>query len=405
MKNNDVLKIGIFGVDILSMNKGVSALGISLVSILKDILNSHDKKYKFYFFENSNPEVFKILVENLGLDKNDIILDKLSLKKISDLIRLNKQLKKMDYVVDITGGDSFSDIYGKKWMLRSSLVKVFTLLHKKKLILAPQTYGPFESIFAKKVATFILNNAYSVMSRDEMSINEISELTKKKVNLSTDVAFLLPYHKSYSQDNNHGKKRIGINVSQLLWSGGYTNDNQFGLKVNYQKYITSIIDNLIDQKRYDIYLIPHVVREDRGELIDKIENDLVASKEILNMYEGNIKVAPVFETPIEAKTFISNMDIFIGSRMHATIASFSTGVPTIPIAYSRKFEGLFSNLDYNYVIDATELSTEDAIKNTLIYINDISKLRESVEMSKAIIEKNIEKMRKDFSNALLEDLV
>ena len=32
--------------------------------------------------------------------------------------------------------------------------------------------------------------------------------------------------------------------------------------------------------------------------------------------------------------------------MHATIGAISSGVATIPFSYSRKFEGLFGNLEY-----------------------------------------------------------
>ena len=37
--------------------------------------------------------------------------------------------------------------------------------------------------------------------------------------------------------------------------------------------------------------------------------------------------------------------------MHACIAAFSAGVPVIPMAYSRKFEGLFGALGYHRTVD------------------------------------------------------
>lgn len=43
--------------------------------------------------------------------------------------------------------------------------------------------------------------------------------------------------------------------------------------------------------------------------------------------------------------------------MHSTIAAFSSGVPIVPMAYSRKFNGLFiDTLDYNHLVD---LKTDD----------------------------------------------
>ena len=40
--------------------------------------------------------------------------------------------------------------------------------------------------------------------------------------------------------------------------------------------------------------------------------------------------------------------------MHACIAAFSSGVPVIPMAYSRKFEGLFGSIGYNRTVDCTK---------------------------------------------------
>ena len=67
---------------------------------------------------------------------------------------------------------------------------------------------------------------------------------------------------------------------------------------------------------------------------------------------------------MEAKSYISRMDVLIGSRMHATIASFTSGVPTIPVAYSRKFAGFFGNLDYPVLVDLAEMGTQPAIEAT-----------------------------------------
>ena len=82
----------------------------------------------------------------------------------------------------------------------------------------------------------------------------------------------------------------------------------------------------------------------------------------------NINVSPYFTSPMEAKSYISNMDVFIGARMHATIAAYSSGVPTIPFAYSRKFTGLYNSLNYPYLIDGMNNTTETAIATVVDYI-------------------------------------
>ena len=120
----------------------------------------------------------------------------------------------------------------------------------------------------------------------------------------------------------------------------------------------------METKKYNIHLIPHVISSPNS----TIDGDWDECKEIHMKYSGTI-LAPKFEDPMEVKGYIANMDIFIGARMHSTIAAFSTGVVTIPFAYSRKFQGLYDNLGYPYYIDGTVLNTEGAFDKTMELID------------------------------------
>lgn len=51
--------------------------------------------------------------------------------------------------------------------------------------------------------------------------------------------------------------------------------------------------------------------------------------------------------------------------MHACIAAFSTGVPVVPLAYSRKFNGLFTSLGYHWLADGKVLTTTQAVQAIL----------------------------------------
>jgi polysaccharide pyruvyl transferase WcaK-like protein len=77
-------------------------------------------------------------------------------------------------------------------------------------------------------------------------------------------------------------------------------------------------------------------------------------------------LAPRFSNPIEAKSFISGLDFFTGARMHACIAAFSSGVAVCPMAYSRKFNGLFvDTLKYQWLGDCVN-TTEDIVFQNII---------------------------------------
>ena len=146
---------------------------------------------------------------------------------------------------------------------------------------------------------------------------------------------------------------VGLNISGLLWHGGYTGNNELGIKDDYQKSIRRIIDFFLQKENVKLHLVPHVVNQERG-----LENDYAVSLDIVEEYSNpRIILSPFFFSPIEAKNYISGLDFFMGARMHSTIAAFSSGVPVIPMSYSRKFNGLFQEtLDYNHFVD---LKTDD----------------------------------------------
>ena len=73
--------------------------------------------------------------------------------------------------------------------------------------------------------------------------------------------------------------------------------------------------------------------------------------------------------------------MFIGARMHATIAAISSGVPTMPVAYSRKFTGLFGTIEYPYVVDLTELDTEEAYKLTVNMFDETDLMKKKIPSS------------------------
>ena len=103
-------------------------------------------------------------------------------------------LCKADLVADITGGDSFSDIYGMKRFVKGYLAKRICQLTGKPFVMLPQTYGPFVRRETEYLAKRILNKTTCIASRDKDGVQVVEALIgkKDKVVLCPDVAFVLP---------------------------------------------------------------------------------------------------------------------------------------------------------------------------------------------------------------------
>ena len=225
-----------------------------------------------------------------------------------------------------------------------------------------------------------------VFARDHMSYECARQLLPdKKIDQTIDVAFFLPYTRP---KHSESRIRVGVNISGLLWHGGYTRDNQFGLKTDYQQATLSILEYFTRQQNVELHLIAHVIGNPRA-----IDEDSHVIEELRSKYP-QIIVAPRFKTPVEAKSYISGLDFFTGARMHACIAAISSGVPVYPQAYSRKFNGLFrETLGYDALGDLKNSHTEDILTGIRNAFEQREVLKQKiVEIIRQTIEPEKEKM-------------
>lgn len=381
---------------IRSGNRGCVALCYSSIYILDQTLGHG--KYKLYLTDSGEkPGIYSIKINDEEIEYESIYIPNIfSLKglvagllKFKDTMYSFCILKRANNIMDIGQGDSFSDIYSRERFQRIDLIHKYARLFKKKYYFLPQTIGPFKDKKIIERAKKSLRYADLVMARDKTSMLYVNSICpdQKNVDEYIDVAFFLPFNKM-EFDNNY--THVGLNISGLLWNGGYTKNNQFGLKCNYQTTLKAIIDYFLSIPNVKLHLISHVVGQELS-----IENDYAISFDLWQEYNSErIILAPFFLTPIDAKSYIAGMDFFVGARMHATIAAFSSGVPVVPMAYSRKFNGLFiDTLSYPYTVDMKTLSDEDILKIITETFNNRVDIKKTIrERSKGTIEERKEKI-------------
>ena len=393
-----MLNIGIFGAPLDDPNLGCVALCYSTIVMLERVREMYGIDLCYTVFDYSyKEEKFIDLCRALDLGRNRISYCKRG--NMSDPLRMVKHmqgnyqmkrgLKFCDAVIDLTEGDSFSDIYGDVIFKGKTNVKLLIERKGIPLIIGPQTIGPFYKEGNQKRAAKAINNASLVIARDSLSANCVSELGRKDVVQTIDLAFMLPYDSNIIPKAEGGiktkaKKKVGINVSSMLFSEeNEMKVQRFALRTDYRSCIELILDSLLQSGEYEIYFIPHVAFDDQ------------AHQELQKRYPTANRIPPQ-SNPVKIKSIISNMDFFIGSRMHATIAAFSSGVPCIPMSYSRKFTGLFNSIGYNHVIDLEKMDTTAAVKLILEKVKNIDSLRENLIVSKktatALSEKTVERI-------------
>lgn len=152
---------------------------------------------------------------------------------------------------------------------------------------------------------------------------------------------------------------VGINISPLIQS----NESVDGITVaNYEKLIEYIIENT----DMSIALIPHVVW-DRND-------DRKPLRQLYDKYADTARVVLIEDTDCrQLKYIISKCRFFIGARTHATIAAYSTLVPTLVVGYSVKARGIAKDLfgtDINYVIPVQKLKDANDLVRAFEYIKE-----------------------------------
>lgn len=384
------MRIGLLGYKFENENLGCVALTYSTLYLLEEILEEKIEIINFTGIHENMREaqdrfphikfverVFKYGTRLIFADKETNIL-----------------MKSCDVIFDITYGDNFSDIYLPDLVNRTTHVKRHVEKMGIPLVLMPQTIGPFENINLKKKAIKAIRNASKVYVRDDLSLMFVKEnLPQVEVYRTTDMAFALKYTTNKTITD---KIKVGVNVSGLLWKGGFIKDNQFNLSVNYRQYVIQLLEALTNDDRYEVHFIPHVT-----ELSENAnDGDLVVKKFIEDNYPSVI-IAPAYSSPVDVKNYISNMDVFTGARMHSTIAAFSSYVPTIPFSYSRKFEGLYGDLKYTRLVNGREVNTEEAVKKTLEYIENKDTLKVEVCASMNNVKEELSKYKNNLKQYLM----
>ena len=267
---------------------------------------------------------------------------------------LYRQFKKCDVIFDISAGDSFADIYGARRSLAFILSKFLAAGSGAPLVLSPQTIGPFNRPLTRTMAQMALRRARAVVTRDAKSTAFVGELGYAgELVEATDVAFRLPFDPP--KRSAGGPVRVGVNASGLLMNGGYTKKNMFDLAFDYPALIKKMVDWLQNEAGAEVHLVAHVVPDKHP-----VEDDYAAAQALAKEFP-DATLAPRFRSPSEAKSYIAGLDFFVGSRMHACIAAFSARVPVAPLAYSRKFAGLFGTLGFDRTIDCRETPDHDAL--------------------------------------------
>lgn len=206
-----------------------------------------------------------------------------------------------------------------------------------------------------------MNRYRLILARESITQKALLDagVPEEKVRFVPDPAFTLPADTSNLPKGFQKGNTIGINISPMIQA--YSEDADLVL----QSYV-QLVQWLLKETSYTVCLIPHVVwaRSD-----DRIPVRALASE-----FRGEKRVITADDMPAEQiKGIISGCRMFIGARTHATIAAYSTMVPTLVIGYSVKARGIAQDLfgtDENYVLPVQNLREPEELTKAAGWLLD-----------------------------------
>lgn len=182
-----------------------------------------------------------------------------------------------------------------------------------------------------------------IVARESITYEAIKGIGANVI-LAPDPAFFMEPQLCKIDSRLLSNNIIGINISPHILKCARDN------KIAYENYL-ELIKYILRDTDATIALIPHVVWEtnDDRKVLKQLYKDSGESDRVVLVED---------HTAPELKYIISRCRLFVGARTHATIAAYSSLVPTLVVGYSVKARGIAKDLfgtEEKYVIPVQEL--------------------------------------------------
>lgn len=129
----------------------------------------------------------------------------------------------------------------------------------------------------------------------------------------------------------------------------------------------ALIQYILDNTDFAIALIPHVN-------VNENLTDVTPLHRLYDEFKDSGRIVEISEKKAdELKYIISNCRFLVTLRTHASIAAYSSGIPTLVIGYSQKSMGIATDLfgtPKNYVVSVDSLSNKHRLTEAFIWLKE-----------------------------------
>jgi len=348
---------GYYGFD----NLGDEAVLAGITSLLKNKNKNKNKELKITIL-SANPEKTAELYNVNAVSRTSLIQILAVLAEADLFISGGGSL-----LQDVTGSFSVPYYLGLSWLAK---------MQGTKIVYYAQGVGPLNKKWSQKLTALTLNRFELLGVRDQGSKDFLKTIgVRKEIELTVDPVFALYDPLNNNRQRIKGKVEVGISVRP--WS------------VDYLEELAAALNQFALGKNIKFILFPMHQGSD-NEISSRLKEKLEAEAEICEL--------PA--VPDEALKVFSQLDLFVGVRLHSLIFALLNKIPLLALSYDPKIEGLMADLDYLPLIKLEELEADEAVEKLEAIFAERYSLRKKI---KEFLKKKKDEADK-FSELVLEEV-
>jgi len=338
-----------------SLNRGCEAIIRGTINIIDSISKDNEYTLSSYYPQEDealNEKVKLVPFNPKSLSRVEHIIAALNIKLrnnekysvIKSYTAFFKDADSADVCLSV-GGDTYC--YGD-----NAVIRILTDELKrrgKKIVLWGASIGE-DDLSVEKIMNLDCFDA--IFARESLTYENLKKYhIKPDVFLFPDPAFTLNRAELPLPEGWIDRNTVGINLSSIVLSGN----------PQLVEIISGLIEYILKNTDMAIALIPHVTSAGN--------DDVQALEAVYHETNGQagerLFILPYDLNAEQYKGYIARLRFFIGARAHATIAAYTSYVPTIALGYSIKSKGIATDLfgDERFVIDSKTLKNDDELIN------------------------------------------
>lgn len=227
-----------------------------------------------------------------------------------------------------------------------------------------------------QVPRSFLRQAFSVYDvitvRDQTSLEYLRDLgVAQSAFLMADPAFGMlaePWPVEQHLPEENGRALVGLNYSPLAAS------LREGIEGGIE-FVHSVAQGLLD-RGFGVLLVPHCFPPACPHLDDDM-TVLAPAYERLSSASRRLGILPAGISSPQVKHAVSMCEVFVGARMHSTIAAWSLGIPVLTLSYSGKSRRLNDEIygHQDYLVAVAQVSALEVVSKVELMADNLVSAR------------------------------